>query len=288
MSYLFINNQEIKNTQDGPISVALYDAIGNSANTNSPSNPVNAQLNNESMYSADWQLQVSRNKISGVTPINISGYNATLGASVVPIWEAETVYTYPTTNTQMRLYSSSASDTNVSITINGLNSSYAPISETLVLTNGATGVLTVNSYFRIQGIQVTQSSSVNPVGQIYLSNSGKTVTYATILAGVGKSQAGLYTVPAGYTFYLQRVGVYCGSVSQGQTPGNVTYRVATYSPTGILNSLLQTPFTTNYSTTRVTPRAYTEKTDIQWQASSTQTTPVAIQIEGLLIVNTNP
>lgn len=288
MSYLFINNQEIKNTQDGPISVAIYDATGNSANTNSPSTPVNTRFNTESIYSADWQLQVARNKVPGVTPINISGYNPTLGATVVPIWENETIYTYPTTDTQMRLYSSSASDTNVSITINGLNSSYNPISETLVLTNGTTGVLTVNSYFRIQGIQVTQSSSVNPIGQIYLSNSGKTITYATILVGIGKSQAGMYTVPAGSTFYLTRVGAYCGAVAQGQTPGNVTYRVATYSPTGILNTVLQTPFTSSYITTRVTPRAYTEKTDIQWQASSTITTPVAIQIEGLLIANSSP
>ena len=91
----------------------------------------------------------------------------------------------------MLLWSSSASDTNVSILINGLDSSYNIQSETLVLTNGTTGVTTTKSYLRINGIQVT--GSVNAVGTINVGNAGKTVQYAEITAGNGKSQAMIYT-----------------------------------------------------------------------------------------------
>jgi hypothetical protein len=40
MTYLFTNNQEIKNTQDGPISIAVYDTTGNTANLNSVQHPL--------------------------------------------------------------------------------------------------------------------------------------------------------------------------------------------------------------------------------------------------------
>lgn len=40
MTYLFTNNQEIKNTQDGPISIAVYDTTGDTANVNSITHPL--------------------------------------------------------------------------------------------------------------------------------------------------------------------------------------------------------------------------------------------------------
>ncbi len=98
----------------------------------------------------------------------------------------------------MTLHSSSASDTAVSILISGLDANYDPISETLILTNGTTGVTTVKSYFRINSIAVT--GIVNPVGTISLSNSAKTVDYAKIANGNGRSAMTVYTVPRGYTF----------------------------------------------------------------------------------------
>ncbi len=254
------------------------------------SNPLTVLTNNQSSYAADWPVQVARGKVPGVTGVSIIGYNplVPVSASYIPIWEQNTAYTYPTSAQQMLLYSSSASDTNVTITILGLDANYDIISEDLVLTNGTTGVQTVNSYLRINSMQTKLTSTVNPVGSITLGNTGKTEIYAFMAVGTGKSQAAIYTVPRGYTFYLTRVQVYCGTIQQGQTPGNVTYRVQTRSPTGIFNNVVQTPFSTEYSTTRVVPRPYTEKTDIQWQAICTITTPIGFQNEGLLILNSAP
>jgi hypothetical protein len=275
---------EINNDVGNPIPVSATTAA------NTATNPIYTLTNTESSYSAAWHTQVARGKVSGVTPVSIIGYNPAVpvSASYIPIWEANTVYTYPTVAQQMRLWSSSGSDTDVTVTIVGLDSNYDIITEDLTLTNGVTGVLTVNSYFRVNSLQTKLTSTVNPVGALSLGNTGKTQTYAYMAAGTGKSQAAIYTVPRGYTFYLTRVNVYAGSVVQGQTPGNVTYRVQTYSPTGIVNNVVQTPFTSSYETTRVTPRPYTEKTDIQWQVICTQLTPVGFQNEGLLIINTAP
>lgn len=228
-----------------------------------------------------YELLVAKGLIPDVTNTNIYGFQSTVGATFIPIWENATVYTYPTSAIQMTLYSSSASDTNVQVRITGLDASYLPITEVLTLTNGTTGVTTVNSYFRINAMNVITSSSVNPVGTLYLSNSGKTVTYSQINVGTGRSQATIYTVPAGYTFYLERVN----AATQAGANKTTYYRSYTISPTGITNIVLTVPFIENYTVDRIVPRPYTEKTDIQFQASSDSTSFVAIQVEGYLIKN---
>jgi hypothetical protein len=235
-------------------------------------------------------MQVARGLVTGASVVNVYGYQAALpnssGATYYPVWENTTAYTYPASATTMLLWSSSGSDTNVSVLINGLDASYNLLSETLVLTNGTTGVTTANSYLRINGIQIT--GSVNAVGTINLGNAGKTIQYAEITAGNGKSQMMVYTVPNGYTFYLTRSNAY--SSLTGNTALNYSnYRVYTQSSAGLVQILLQAPFVSTYQTLRVAPRAYTQKTDIQWQIAgnpSSGTSSVGIGVEGILILNT--
>jgi hypothetical protein len=237
--------------------------------------------NSESMLAADWGLQVARGKVPGASLINLYGYQATVDGTWIPIWENATTYTYPPNGgTTMLLYSSSGSDTNVSIAIDGLDTNFNVISETLVLTNGTTGVTTLNSYRRINTIRVV--GTVNPVGIIYLANSGKTTTYAQINAGVGKNQTSMYTVPAGYTFFLNRVTVTASATASAKVLG---YRVLTINANGIQSLILQSPWIDAYETNRVIPNPYLEKTTIQWQVTSDTTSQVGIRVEGILINN---
>lgn len=230
---------------------------------------------------APYELLVAQGKVTDVTNVNIYGTQASVGGTFIPIWENNTAYTYPVSAIQMTLYSSSASDTSVVVRINGLDSLYNPITEVLTLTNGTTGVTTVNSYLRINSMNVLMTSANNNVGILRLSNAGKTVTYANINVGEGRTQMSLYTVPAGYTFYLKRVSAYTSAGNNKTT----YYRSLTISPTGILSAVLTTPFIENYRVDRVVARPYTEKTDIQFQASSDATSFVSIQVEGFLIKN---
>lgn len=232
----------------------------------------------------DWSVAVARGQVPGVVTQNIYGYQAAVTTTSIPLWESASAYTYPASATTMLLYSSSASDTNVSILISGLDASYAPQTETLILTNGTTGVTTTKLYLRINAIAVT--SSPNPVGIIYLGNAAKTIIYAQIAAGVGRSQMSIYTVPAGYTFYLTRVNAYVSPNNNSNFYCN--YSVWTTSnTTGAITVLQQAPFVNTYNTLRVAPRPYLQKTDIQWRAQmSAGTSIVSIGVEGYLIRGT--
>jgi len=228
-----------------------------------------------------FELQVARGLIPGHTSLNISGYQAAVGATFIPIWENATAYTFPTAAQQMLLFSSSGSDTNVSVLVNGLDANYNMISETIVLTNGITGVLSTKSYLRVNSLAVT--GTVNPVGALSFSSADKATTYAKIAAGAGRSAMTVYTVPAGHTFYLAKVNCYCD-----QSNNQVTnYRSYTRNPNGIITAILQAPFTGVYESAKSVQRGYPEKTDCQWQCNSSATSQVGLQIEGILVKGTN-
>lgn len=226
-----------------------------------------------------FDLQVARGQVDGHSTVNIYGYQPSVGTTSIPVWENATAYTYPVAATTM-FVSGTAGDT-AKITIVGLNASYAIISEVVTM-NGATPVATVNQYFRINSMFVSTGSATNPAGIVYLKNSGGAVTYAQINAGIGRTQAAIYTVPAGYTYFLQRVNVYTS------LNGNdyVTYQNKTITAAGVVQVTQQAPFAMGYEALRIMPRPILEKTDIQLMARvQTGTGAVAISQEGYLIKN---
>lgn len=239
--------------------------------------------NNQSAFSAGWNMQVARGKIPGVSLVNIYGYQAAVSSTWIPAWENATTYTYPSdAGEQMVLYSSSASDTNVTIFIDGLDVDHNVIQESLVLTNGTTGVTTVNSYHRINSMRTT--GSVNAVGIIRLAKLDKSVTYAQIAIGVGKTQWSMYNVPAGHTFYLNRATTIASATNAAKVLGYRVYQQFN----GLQALLLQSPWIDQYETLRVVPNPYQEKTSIQWQVNSDTTSQVGIRVEGILIRNDIP
>lgn len=226
-----------------------------------------------------FDLQVARGQVDGHSTVNIYGYQPSVGLTFIPVWENATAYTYPVAATQMHL-AGSVGDT-ATITISGLDANYAIISENLVL-NGATPVTTVKSYFRINSMVVAVGSATNPSGVVTLKDLTDTIIYAQINAGVGRTQMAIYTVPAGYTFYLQRVNIYTS------LNGNnfVTYQNKTISPAGVVQLTQQAPFATNYEARRFMPRPIAEKTDIQLTCKvNSSTGAIGVAQEGYLIKN---
>jgi hypothetical protein len=235
-----------------------------------------------------FDLQVSRGQIAGHSVVSLFGYQASVTTTPIPIWENATAYVYPTSASTLTLVSTSASDdTSAKILISGLDASYNPISETLAM-NGLTGVTTVNSYFRINSLLMTSTgtSQTTNVGTITLKQSSNIL--AQINAGVGKSQSTVYTVPAGYSFFLDLAEVNTSNSYTGSTI--ITYKVqAINNVTGVKLNVLQQPFVSIYTASRsADPFLYTEKTDIQWQLStSTGTIAAGVIITGKLIQNNN-
>jgi len=231
-----------------------------------------------------FDLQVARNQIAGHQTVSIFGYQASVGTTPIPIWENASTYTFPTSASTLTLVSTSTSDnTSASVLISGLDANFNPISETLFL-NGTTGVTTVNSYLRVNSLVMVSpgTSQATNVGIITIKQS--TNTLAQINAGVGKSQSTVFTVPNGYTFYLDLAEVNTSNSYTGSTI--VTYRVqALNNVTGVQLTVLQQPFVSLYSANRASdPFAYTQKTDIQWQLSaSTGTIAAGVIVTGKLI-----
>lgn len=226
-----------------------------------------------------FELQVARGQITGHSTVNIYGYQPAVGTAFIPVWENATDYVFPLAATKMNLAGSNGDTAQISIV--GLDANYLPVSETLTL-NGTTPVQTVNTYFRINGMQVLVGSATNPAGVVTLKNLTNTVTYAQINTGVGRTQSAIYTVPAGFTFFLSRIDV------NTSLNGNnfATYQNKTVSPNGVVQLTQQAPFAINYHTQRVMPRPFLEKTDLQLQCRVNATTgAISISLEGFLIQN---
>jgi len=228
-----------------------------------------------------FELQVGRGQITGHSLVNVQGYNTAHGTTFRAVWEKSnnTDYVYPSSAVTMA-FASSSSET-ITVRVEGLDATYASKTATVTFNNSTTGTVTSGTavFFRINALQIVSGDAV---GTVTATNAG--VTYAQINPGTGRSQASIYTVPLGYTFYLTR--------AQAFTTNNgtqfCTYRVwsrlfvdGVSTPVVVLNA----PFTQFYSSTRILPRGYPEKTDIQWQLIQSNAAPGSIQLEGTLIYN---
>lgn len=233
-----------------------------------------------------FELQVARGLITGHSSVNIFGYQLAVGATYIPVWENATTYSFPAAPLNLLVYSTSASDTNCRLVITGLDANWKLQTEVVILTNGTTGVSTVNQFIRVNSVFATDAVYANPVGTIIVGNSAKTAIYAQINAGIGRSQMSVYSVPIDHTFYLYRVDAYISEGGSGNSYGS--YRVnATDNVNGTTYVVLESPFAFNYNARRCIPFPYTQKTDLQWQVKAgTGTMPAGLIIEGILIKNT--
>jgi hypothetical protein len=159
--------------------------------------------------SYNYGIAIANNEIAGSSQVEKFGKNPDLDTGVREDLIAQGgTWIPPTSASTYNFVSSSASDTAAGVgartmTIYGLNGSYAEVSETLTL-NGTTNVTTVNSYFIIlRAVVNTVGTSDTNVGNITsVATGGGTPVGISILATKGQSQFGIYQVPAGYSFYL--------------------------------------------------------------------------------------
>ena len=228
-----------------------------------------------------FELQVGRGLIDGHSLVNIQGYQVAQHTTFRAVWElsSTTDYVYPTTSVAME-FTSTIAET-LTMRVEGLDANYAIKTAIVTFSASTTGTVTTgtNLFFRINAMQIISGTALDTPKA---TNGG--ITYAVILFGTGRSQASIYTVPLGYTFYLTRAQAFTSN------NGNqfCTYRVYSQTIAGGVttpNTVLSAPFTQAYSSTRIVPRGYSEKTDIQWQLQQSQSAPGSIQVEGILIKN---
>ena len=233
--------------------------------------------------SEPFELQVSRGQIPGHTARNIFGTATAIGTTFRTPWELANTTDLPflSAQSQLTLSSSSASDTAVSVLINGLDDNYLEVSEVVAL-NGTTGVTTTKEFRFINDLITVVGNAVGLVS----AKVGAT-TYAAITAGYGRNQAAVYHVPAGHSFYLGRIDAF--SASANNDTKYLTFRNHNTFSDGRVFNVAQTSFLQRMDITRVIPFKIPEKTCIEFQLKlNSQTADIGVFGEGILIKEEGP
>ena len=245
--------------------------------------------NTQYVGAAPWEIQVARGVVPGASQVNIFAFSDTVKTTFYTLWEltGTTQYAFPASAVTMTLASTSASDnTRATILITGLNSSWDAITETVTL-NGLTGVNTTNQFLRINNMVMTSTGTgqTTNVGIITAKNGG--ITYSQISAGVGRSQAAVYSVPNGYTMYLGSINAFNGDAAAGNAINYQVKSINNAQTNPVTLTVLQTAWDQRYQVIRNNPFPYTQKTDLQWQFSTASGTHiVGLILQGVLISNT--
>lgn len=230
-----------------------------------------------------FELQVARGQITGHSVRNIFGTATAIGTTLTTPWELANTNALPLLSAPqtISIVSSAAGDTTQSILISGCGPDYVLTSEVVQL-NGTTPVTTTNTYRAINDLVTT---SGNCAGNVTASYDG--TVYAQITAGRGRNQAAVFTVPAGYAFYLMRIDAF-SATSTGASK-YITFRNKNTFSDGRVFNVAQTTFALNMQILRQMPFEVPEKTTLEFQAAANSTTAeVGIFGEGILIKTDGP
>lgn len=231
--------------------------------------------------SEPFELQVSRSQISYHSVRNIFGTATAIGTAFRTPWELANTNALPLISVaaQLDVASSAAGDTSQIVRLVGLDADYNEIAENISL-NGTSTVTTTNSFKAINDfLTVSGNCAGNVTAKI-----GATV-YAQITAGTGRNQAAIFTVPAGFSFYLARIDAFSATAT-GASKYITFLNKNTFSDGRVFN-VASTTFAQRMDIMRVLPFLVPEKTTIEFQAKTNSTTAeVGIFGEGFLVQET--
>jgi len=161
-----------------------------------------------------FELQLARGQIEGHKTLFKFGNNPDSNGTLETVWSHSSLYVYPTAATVMKVSSTSSNDNGTgsgarTVLVAGLDADYNEASEIVTLT-GQTPVLTTTVFIRVfRAYVVTAGVSNTAAGIIYIGDGVVTagvpaLVYAEIPLGENQTLMAMWTVPAGYTFYMYR------------------------------------------------------------------------------------
>ena len=240
-------------------------------------------------------LAIARGHTAGYRALYKFGYNPDVNGTEETVQAEGGNYAWIDNAVTMFVSSSSVNDASGgtganTIIIQGLDEDYNEIEETIVL-NGQTQVATQLSYLRVYRAFVTLAgSSGTSGGTIYIGSSGATggVPNGTVYANLGlgnQTQIAAYTVPAGYTLYLDDINFTAGISQAG--------KVATCSfvSRGVGSNVFRTRFINVLQSNQLItkfeyPQPYTEKTDLECRVrTDSSNNAIGASFQGVLIKN---
>lgn len=244
--------------------------------------------------SLEWSIDVSNGNAAGMSYIEKFGMNVDVDSNKETIWDGGGIYSYVASPETVAVTSSQPSKDNSTgtgartVEIQGLNSAYEVVTETLTV-GGAAGTTGFVRVFRAK-VETAGTSSVNE-GVISITSQSTTTLLASIgVDGTGSNAAGrgqtfmsLYTVPAGKTAYLTQWTVGAGK----QNTDCVAFILCRdFNGNGAWNSKdIITVSATTYSKDYKIPMMFTEKTDIEVRAYSTTNNALVSSTFNLILVD---
>ena len=212
-----------------------------------------------------FELQVVRNQIENHKTVFKFGFNPDVDSAEETIWDVGGIYAYPSSAVAMTVTTDAgtpANDNGVKVIVFGLDEDYNEVNDEVTLAGAGTAT-TTQTFFRVFRAYVSGSQA--PTGNLNITNGG--TTYARITLNENQTLMALWTVPAGYTGFLDHVNIATGTTNANQyvtaqivqrTQGGV-FRVMmkqTLSSGGVADFLLRYPI------------EISEKTDLEVRAES--------------------
>lgn len=240
-------------------------------------------------------LAISRGHSLGYRTLYKFGYNPDVDTQEETVWGNAGDYVWLDSAVTMFVSSTSADDTGTgtgarTILIQGLDEDYNEIEETITL-NGQTQVATQLSYLRIYRSFVTLAgSNEGTSGVIYIGSSGatggvpNTTVYASVSIG-NQTQIAAYTVPAGYTLYIDEIN-FTAAVSQAQKLVHCKFNSRDYESNVFRTRFVQVLQSNQLIQSFKYPQGFAEKTDLECRVSTdTSNTAIGASFQGVLIKN---
>jgi len=242
--------------------------------------------------SLEWSIDVSNGNAAGMSYIEKFGMNVDVDSNKETIWDGGGIYDYVPAAETVAVTSTSLNDSTAgtgarTVEIQGLNTAYETVTETLTV-GGAAGTTGFIRVFRAK--VVTAGTSAINEGVISITSQSTSKLLASIgVDGTGSNAAGrgqtfmsLYTVPAGKTAYLTQWTVGAGK----QNTDCVAFILSRDFGSNAWNSKdIITVSATTYSKDYKIPLMFTEKTDIEVRAYSTTNNALVSSTFNLIIVD---
>jgi hypothetical protein len=252
-------------------------------------------------------LQVSRGKARGARFVHKFGKNDGINSSIETVWAAGGLHYNPTTAGTVDFVSSSAEDAVggdglAAIVVQGLDTNYVEVEESLTLT-GLTTATTTTEFLRVNrtygtdlgsGATIATNPQFSNLGNITGTHNNLTTPNDVVVyipANVGQTQLALYTIPDGHTGYLYHFGASTGKESTGAGTNPVTtVRLLQRLSDGAPQSWrIMDEFILKDSIDEVDypfPIEIPEHTDMEVRAfTSSETVPVSAHFDVLLLEN---
>ena len=234
---------------------------------------------------------IAKGDVAGESLVHKFGRNSDIDLGTTPedVWLAGGLMTWPTAAAVVSVTSASANDTGSpttntgahTLTIEGLDASFAPISETITL-NGGFAVTTTASFIRVNRAFVATTGTYHGSNEGLITGTIGGSTMFTIGVGIGQTQIARYTVPAGFNAYILGGEI---SVDSGKTINIAFYQSpsaddVTQPYGGAKRLLIARDGLADYHPVEMpSPRKIDPKTDLWWEVSSVSANNTSVTVD---------